>query len=260
MKITLQVFSLFFRHLFRALLYSAPSQIVLFLLVRSVLTDAPWQQILTYTLIFLATNTLYVYANIQNIVTGVAPKILTFMRWMRHHSDFLIFVNGGIMIVGGLSIYLIDVAITLYEINQNLEEQRVDKGYYAYQFRGIAVLAFGSKISILLSIGASIWAWVYFCRVGIRIPAYVAGYYMRTEVALDLTRAYILLILILSLLFIVPSVGALFLLPDATADNARFALSIALVYFILMQTHMCLWIALFREVTRDYKYMGKVTI
>lgn len=248
-------------HITHSLAYAAAALLFFWGASSALLQQKSFALIAPLFILFTVANTLYIHASTRQLQQH-DPRIdyLQRMRWRREHSELLIFIVSGSMLLAALAFYLSDVMFTFREIAEFMKQKqyRAEKQIDYWLFAEIAeLLIFGAQFASLLLLLISLWLWNFFCRIGIRIPALTAGYYLRTEEALHLTRPNTFAVTTLSLFFIVSisSLADIVITQKLLSEPSPplVALVITVAYFLLAQLHIGMWVALYDKSTVEYK-------
>lgn len=254
-----QACALIIPHIFPCALYAAAALISLFGILFTLGENELSPLIIGGLIIaFLPANVLYLYAACRQMQQP-AKKINYFrsMRWRREHSELLLFFCLGVFLLVILNIFFIDAGAYLYDRSFRLDvlkTKAIVADSHPTTIGGLSVLIFGSKALAALLLLAALWFWLYICRIGICIPAYTAGYFLRTSEALELTRRNVIQIAALSLLCITAVSGlAQTVLTEMPIKAQWWTCSVwSAAYFFTLQFHLALWILLYTQLTRNY--------
>lgn len=261
---------LFVAHGAAGAVYALPALALMFAGVKFLQMNAPPFLLAVLLVLFILANTLYMHAATLHMLKK--PDNINFfaaMRWRKKHTDFLLFVSGGLMVLAALALYFADIFSFMTDKAKELSLSET-AAVPAIAVPAInSVLLFGSRFAAILFLFVTLTLWGYLCRIGIRMPAHADGRYLRLEEALSLTRGGTLKIIALSLLFIVAvsaiadAVSALpaLVLADAAQPSPvaaqRYELALPAAYFVVMQLHLAMWTAIYKATTVNY-YMSRV--
>lgn len=254
------------RHFLHCLFYSAPAQaflaLALYLLFRG---DSDLSHILAAVAAFLASNTLFTYSAARQLFKHKPGHVLLegIFRWRREHNDFFIFITLGIIVLSILSVYFIDAVDFLLENLYLLKEKQAESpGRAGVAAGSYSALALGSRVSATALMIAVLLMWRYVCCIGIRIPAYIDGYYLRAEEAMDLTRASQLAMMLISFFCIISvTTFADIIIADVPPNLLREAVPLiwAFGYYIVVLMHLALWVSFYNmHVKRTSYHMARL--
>lgn len=247
-------------HIFPCALYAAVALAALFGVFLTLSQSEPSPLTVTGLLVvFLPANVLYLYAACRQMQQP-AENIDYFgnMRWRREHSELLLFFCLGVFLLIILNIFFIDIGSDLYNRSFRLNVMKTEAivaDAHPTTIGGISILIFGSYLLALLLLFMTLWFWLYICRIGICIPAYTAGYYLRASEAIELMRHNTLQTAVLSLLCItaVSGLSQTVLAEVPITAKWRAAVIWSAAYFFTLQFHLALWILLYNKLTRNYQ-------
>ncbi len=172
-----------------------------------------------------------------------------YFSWIRHHIDFFIFVNIGIIFLTfiALSIASLLPAIldTIIETNQESQEYTgiLPINPHTHKSGGLSILLIGLVLLCL-------WIWSYICKIGIRIPAHSDGRYLREDHAIEVIEQYKYKIYVSSILVMLLSGIAIHktsLLPENLAV-VTLPIVFSVVYFFIVHSHLAMWSVVYKEI------------
>ena len=207
---------------------------------------------------FLFLGALYLIAVLTAMLRPQdAFRFIESLRWRRRHWDFLGFSAAAFLLLGVLIVILGDLAHTLHVYSLALESKPTSAAAhdaYGYEQGGRLIFLFGSRLLAGVFLVATFILWIFFFRTGIKVPAYVEGYSLRSDEALDLTRLYRWQITAMSLLVNVPLLAALLaIIPpwEGLAWWFKSLISCAVVWLFL-HMNMSLLIGMYWTYTQGY--------
>ncbi|MCH9705686.1 MAG: hypothetical protein K0U15_06150 [Proteobacteria bacterium] len=220
-----------------------------------------WWYMSACIVLLLVLNTLFIYATCRQMLRPPRGEInfLNAIIWRRQHSDFFVFIGLGMIVFVTLSIYALDVAAYLYEkaTALGIEQATAAANGSSANHSIYKTLEIGSRLLSYLLLFITLIVWSYICRWGIRIPAYVEGFYLRSEEALDLMRGSLLTILSISLFIIVGVIGIVHVVSTealATGQEWLMLLLWPLSYFFAITMHIALWVHLYQMLVKASGY------
>lgn len=200
--------------------------------------------------VFFIANTLFMYALCREMMesTGtLTTNILRALIWRREHTEFFIFIGIGVIMMAIISIYFLDMVTFLSrqaDVMRELQLKIELTARTSFTVGGYSVLATGSRAASIIVFVLTIWLWMRLSRMGIRIPAYTEGYYLRTSEALELVEPFKWSIFFLSFLFIIAGNGIMRLLSQAYIDDSPIGANILAWlagYFFMAVMHIAMW-------------------
>lgn len=262
----------FVGHIASSFFYFLPTLVLLSLTAFYILGDLPILDLRaldihrlyvdgTLIFLFLYTNTLYVYASCQHIVKGHHDVLFkNWFAWEKHHGDFLLFVGLGFTLLTLLTIFFLDFIQFLIALGERLERARdlsAASGLPQTDVGQLTILLFGSEIAAAVFVVISVFMWQFSCRVGLRIPAYTNGFYVRAEEALQLTGAHSKSIFLTSLFFIIGASSLIKICTNAfvgtdTTASLPIVVTAVITYFITSQLHIAMWVSIYRDLPPKY--------
>ena len=262
----IHTFELLLKHILSCFIYSLPSQLIFAIIFYLLLsgTEVATVTVAVFGFLFLIVNTLFFYAAVQQMLAAPGHNRIDFvkvLRWRQHiHTDFFLFITIGMMILSLLSLYFIDAVNYMFNLpdvfNQQRQENQSETAVYSMAYSGYTTLIFGSRIVAFVLLVIIINIWAYICRVGIRIPAYVEGYYLRSQEAAQLQRGSVLDAMATSFICIIAVTWlADFLISDAPQAGRWFELLVwTLSYFFIIVIHLAMWVYMYQKNVKKAGY------
>lgn len=253
-------------HFLHCFVYALPAQAALALCFYLLKSNAPMGLVFACAVVFFLLNTLYIYSGTQQLLKR-KPGVVDFigaMHWRRTHFDFFLYIAIGMIALSALAVYFIDaVGYVQEEVKRltDLQSEAEHSGEWSAANSYTVILA-GSKFLSYTLLILILLIWMRICRVGIRIAAYVEGYYLRSEEALLLTGQNTLAPLACSFVLIVTVTGYTnFLARQVPHETFLWMLPLLWAggYFLTVTAHLALWVNVYRVYVKMTGYhMGRI--
>ena len=212
--------------------------------------------------------TQFIVATVRKMINPhFSPKYREAMRWTRASSDLYFFIALAFAAMGALSVFLLDAAVHLYEYSTKVSAARVrqlaEGGLEKAGLRtSFIVVIFGSRTLALAALLTAVALWIRLCRIGIRIPAHVEGYYISPSEAMEITQGRGWHLLALSLIInggisalggaLLTAVGHSF---DSETPNWASAATTAAGLWVVGLLNAGYWTAIYREIASGHMHM-----